>query len=112
MASLLSDSNLDYLIQASDADPEKIQSVAVAATRRKKGGGPGAAADVLARASRGPVAPPEAPVQEIHAETLPDTAGGPDPGSLYSSPRGHPVPIKLRCHRRFQPDPSAKTGAR
>jgi len=108
LASLLSDSNLDYLIQASDADPEKIQSVLLL-PREKKGGGPGAAADVLARASRGPVAPPEAPVQEIHAETLPDTAA-PDPGSLTPAPAAI-QPDQLPLPPSLQPDPSAKPGA-
>src|ERR1039458_9927229 len=58
LASLLSDSNFDYLIQASDADPEKIQSVLLM-PREKKG------TEAAARAARGPnvaaVAPPEAP---------------------------------------------------
>ena len=66
LAALLSDSNFDYLIQASDADPERIQSVLLM-PREKKGSGINGA-DVVARASRGPdvaaAAPPEAPVAD------------------------------------------------
>ena len=52
LASLLSDSNFDYLIQASDADPEKIQSVLL--MPREKKGERDQWTDAAARASRGP----------------------------------------------------------
>jgi hypothetical protein len=54
LASLLSDSNVDYLIQASDADPEKIQSVLVMVREKK---GPKAnGTEQVARAVRSPYA--------------------------------------------------------
>lgn len=53
LASLLNDSNFDYLIQASDTDPEKIQNVLVLPREKKGSGGTDAAA---ARPSRAPYA--------------------------------------------------------
>ncbi len=46
LASLLSDSNVDYLIQASDTDPAKVQSVLVMVREKK-----GAKAEEVARAA-------------------------------------------------------------
>jgi hypothetical protein len=54
LAALLSDSNFDYLIQASDVDPEKIQNVLL--MRRTKGGGGNYTIDAAARPSRAPYA--------------------------------------------------------
>jgi hypothetical protein len=79
LASLLSDSNFDYLIQASDADPEKIQSVLLM-PRGKKGSGSNGS-DAVARASRGPAAPPEAPVPDSPAPAPPEIPA-PDASSL------------------------------
>jgi hypothetical protein len=52
IASLLSDSNFDYLIQASDADPDKVQSVLLLA--RDKKGGVTNTTEVAARPTRSP----------------------------------------------------------
>src|ERR1700680_314957 len=54
LASLLSDSNFDYLIQASDTDPEKIQSVLLM-PREKRGSGTNGT-DAAGRPSRSPYA--------------------------------------------------------
>ena len=84
LASLLSDSNFDYLIQASDADPEKIQSLLLM-PREKKGSGP----EIAARAARGPnvaaVAPPEAPAPETPAAPPPEV-GAPDAAITNTAP--------------------------
>ena len=76
LASLLSDSGFDYLIQASNTDPEKIQNVLLMA-RDKKGGATNGA-DVVARASRSPYArsgrPEEAPAPESPAPAPPENA--------------------------------------
>ena len=84
LASLLSDSNFDYLIQASDTDAEKLQSVLVMAREKK-----GAAANVVAavRPSRGPDTraaaepppPPEPPAAESPVPAQPEVAPPPPP---------------------------------
>jgi hypothetical protein len=79
LASLLSDSNFDYLIQSADSDPEKIQSVLLM-PRGKKDNVPGGI-DMPGRPSRNPfaraavVAPPppeEPPAPEPPAPAVPD----------------------------------------
>ena len=52
LAQLLSDSSVDYMIQASDTDPDKIQSVLVMI--RDKKGAKGEATEEVARSSRSP----------------------------------------------------------
>ena len=107
LASLLSDSNFDYLIQAADADPEKIQSVLLLA-REKRGSGANGT-DVVARASRAAAPPPEAPVEDSPVAPLPEVAA-PETGSLT------PAPVAMQADQlalppSLQPDPSAKPGA-
>ena len=108
LASLLSDSDFDYLIQASDADPEKIHSVLLM-PRGKKGGGTNGS-DAVARASRGPAPPPEAPVPDSPAPAPPEIPA-PDASSLTQSPP--PVQPDLSGQPLLQPDTSnpAKPGA-
>jgi hypothetical protein len=118
LASLLSDSNFDYLIQASDADPEKIQSVLLM-PREKKGSGTNGS-DAVARASRGPAAPPEAPAPDSPAPAPPEIAA-PDASSLTPPAPAQPeqatppIPVQPDLSGRplLQPDPSnpAKPGA-
>ncbi len=63
LASLLSDSNFDYLIQASNSDPEKIQAVLL--MQREKKGSVTNVAEAAPLPSRGPfgrVVQPEPPV--------------------------------------------------
>ena len=66
LASLLSDSTFDYVIQASDLDPERVKSVLL--IPREKGGAGANATEVAASPARGPfgrrAAPPEAPAPE------------------------------------------------
>ena len=73
LASLLSESNLDYLIQASDTDPEKIQSVLLM-PREKKGSGTNAT-ELASRPVRSPysraVAPPPKPEEVPVDSTVP-----------------------------------------
>jgi hypothetical protein len=80
LASLLSDSSFDYLIQASAADPDKIQAVLLM-PRDKKGSGTNAT-EVAARAPRSPYArgaappakPDEAPAPDNPAPSQPEVA--------------------------------------
>jgi len=76
LASLLSDSTFDYLIQSSSADPEKLQSVLLI-PRDKKGSAPNVA-DATARPSRSPYlraeAQPEAPMPDNSAPPQPEVA--------------------------------------
>jgi hypothetical protein len=92
LASLLGDSNVDYLIQASDTDPLKVQSVLVM-MREKKGS---KATEEVARAAvRSPYARRGLPPQQ--EETQPP-AESPQPESVVAEPSA-PAPT--------QPDPSA-----
>ena len=79
LASLLSDSDLDYLIQASDADANRIQSVMIMPREKK-----GSPADAAARAPHSPFgrseAPP-APVEDATAEAAHGSTGAEYNGS-------------------------------
>ena len=114
LASLLSDSNFDYLIQASDADPERIQSVLLL-PREKKGSG-----------ARGPnlaaVAPPEPPAVESPVPPQPEIAAQganslnptPAPAAMDANQATAPAqPDQSGQFPLLQPDPSnpAKPGA-
>lgn len=114
LASLLSDSNFDYLIQASDADPERIQSVLLL-PREKKGSG-----------ARGPnlaaVAPPEPPAVESPVPPQPEIAAQganssnptPAPAAMDANQAAAPAqPDQSGQFPLLQPDPSnpAKPGA-
>jgi hypothetical protein len=117
LASLLRDSNFDYMILASDKDPEKIQSV-VLMTRDKKGSG-ASAIEAVARPVRSPysraAAPPPrqeeppppdppAPVQpEIAGVNSPNSPTQPDP----STPPPSPQPDSPTSSLSNQPDLSA-----
>jgi len=70
LASLLSDSNFDYLIQASEKDPEKIQNVLLM-PREKKGSGNNAT-EAAARPSRSPYARAAAPAPRPEEPAVPD----------------------------------------
>ncbi len=90
LASLLNDSNVDYMIQASDSDSEKIQSVIVMAREKKSGKANGT--EEMARASRSPYSraarpssPEEAPPPETSAPPQPDIAP-PDASSSNPQP--------------------------
>jgi hypothetical protein len=124
LASLLSDSNFDYLIQASDADPERIQSVLLM-PREKRGSGTNGT-DVVARTSRSPfaaaLAPPEAPAPDSPALAPPEMAsseaGSLNPQSASAQPeQATPPPlVQPDLSGQFpllQPDPSnpSKPGA-
>ena len=113
LAELLSDSNFDYLIQASDVDPEKLQAVLLMPREKKT--------DAPARASRGPyvaaAAPPEAPVPDSPAPAPPEVPA-PDASSLTPPAPAQPVqaiPVQpdLSGQPLLQPDSSnpAKPGA-
>lgn len=116
LASLLSDSNFDYLIQASDADPERIQSVLLL-PREKRGSG-----------ARGPnvaaVAPPEPAAAESSVPPQPEIAAQgasalnptPAPAALEANQATPPASAHPDQSGQFpllQPDPSnpAKPGA-
>ena len=83
LASLLSDSTFDYVIQASDLDPERVKSVLL--IPREKGGAGANATEVAASPARGPfgrrAAPPEAPAPEPVA-AQPERGGR---GDLFES---------------------------
>jgi hypothetical protein len=110
LASLLSDSNFDYLIQASDADPERIQALLLM-PREKKGSG--------TNAGRGPVvaaaAPPEPPVADSPAPPQPEMPA-PEARSVNPSPTtAPPTPVTPDAGQfpLLQPDTTnpAKPGA-
>jgi hypothetical protein len=106
LASLLRDSNFDYLILASDKDPEKVQSV-VLMTREKRGSGTNGTngIEAVARPIRSPYsragappprqdepAPPDppAPVQPentVAGVNSPNGSTQPDPSSSSPSPQ-------------------------
>ena len=91
LASLLSDSTFDYLIQSSSADPEKLQSVLLI-PRDKKGSAPNVA-DATARPSRSPYlradAQPEASMPDSppppQPEVAPTEAQNPTPPANQSA---------------------------
>ena len=91
LASLLSGSNLDYVIQASDTDPTKIQSVLLM-PRDKRGSGTNgteaAARPIRSPFARAAVAPPEeapAPVPDIPVPAQPENAAA-EASSLNPQP--------------------------
>ena len=116
LAELLSDSNFDYLIQASDADPEKLQAVLLMPREKKT--------DAPARASRGPyvaaAAPPEARVPDSPAPAPPEIPAPdassltqPEPAQPEQATPPIPAPPDLSGQPLLQPDTSnpAKPGA-
>ena len=118
LASLLSDSNFDYLIQASDADPERLQSVLLM-PREKKGSGTNGA-QVAARATRGPevaaAEPPDPPAAESSVPPPTETPAL-EANSVNPSPAATPpTPVQPDQSGQFpllQPDTTnpAKPGA-
>jgi hypothetical protein len=80
LASLLSDSNFDYLIQASDTDPEKIQNVVL--MPREKRGSETNGTYAAARPSRSPYARAIAPPALSEEAQVPDS---PVPGQLENA---------------------------
>ena len=113
LASLLSDTNFDYLIQASDGDPGKIQNVLVM-PREKKGSG----AEVAARAFRGPnvaaAAPPEAPAADGPVPPSDANSSNPAPAAMQADQSALPAPPNQSGQfPLLQPDPTnpAKPGA-
>ena len=102
LASLLSDSNFDYLIQASNTDPDKIQSVLLM-PREKKGGATNVAeaAPIPSRGPFGRVAQPE-PANDTPATAQPEatlssqpSVAPPDPPATPPSMSGGAFPIPL-----------------
>lgn len=91
LAALLNDSNFDYLIQASDTEPEKLQSVMLM-LREKKGSGTNGT-DAAARPFRSPYAravaatvkAEEAPVPDSPVAAPPENAAA-EAGSLNPQP--------------------------
>jgi hypothetical protein len=102
LASLLSGSNLDYVIQASDTDPAKIQSVLLL-PRDKRGSGPNGTA---APQNRGPYAragaPPEEPPPPPPAPEIPVPA---QPENAAADPNSQPALTQLE-QQPTQPDQS------
>ncbi len=88
LASLLSDSNVDYLIQASDTDPEKVQSVLVMV--REKKGSKGSGTDEVARV-RSPYARRGAPPREPEETQPPED--NPQPENVAAEPNS-PAPTE------------------
>jgi|SRR5271157_567840 len=114
LASLLSDSNFDYLIQASDADAERIQSVLLM-PREKKG-----SVEVAARNARSPnvaaAAPPEAPAPDPPAAETPApdaSAANPAAAAIQADPSAPPSNQSGQLPLLLQPDTTnpAKPGA-
>ena len=95
LASLLSDSDFDYLIQASDKDPDLMQSV-VLIPRAKKSGGPKGTI-MAARQSSSPFARAATPPPEVAEAREPDTAVPAQPQNAAaeaSSPNPQPAPTQ------------------
>jgi len=113
VASLLSDSSFDYVIQSSDTDRERIQSVLLMPRAPKGSGANGT--DALARAARGlevaALAPPESP-----AADSPVPPAAPDANLNPAAAATQPAPIQPDQTGQFpllQPDTTnpAKPGA-
>jgi hypothetical protein len=119
LASLLSDSTFDYVIQASDLDPEKVKSVLLI-PREKKGAGANAM-ELAASPARGPfgrrAAPPEAPAPEpVAAQPEPAAAeaisSNPPPAPTQPDPSTQPPPPQPDQPLQgplLQPDPNNPT---
>lgn len=97
LTSLLRDSNFDYLILASDNDPEKIQSV-VLMTREKKGSGANAI-EAVARPIRSPYSRAAAPPPRQEEPAPPDPPAPVQPENTVAGVNSPNGPT--------QPDPSA-----
>lgn len=97
LASLLRDSNFDYLILASDKDPEKIQSV-VLMTREKRGSGANAI-EAVARPIRSPYSRAAAPPPRQGEPAPPDPPAPVQPENTVAGVNSPNGPT--------QPDPSA-----
>jgi len=114
LASLLSDSTFDYLIQSSSVDPDKLQSVLLMPREKKTGGASAAdhpARSPYVRAS----AQPEALAPDSPAPAPPEVAAT-EASALNSAPAAPPVdpsappPAQLDQSAMLpsvQPDPSA-----
>lgn len=92
LASLLSDSDFDYLIQASDADPEKIQSVMVM-VREKKASGPNGT-DAAVRPTRSPYARAMAARSEAEEAPAADNPVPPQPDNPAPEANSPPAPTQ------------------
>ena len=86
LASLLSDSSFDFVIQSSPAEPDKVQSVLLMVREKKTGSGNVVEAAVrgarspYARSAAPPAEPVEPPVPEAPVPAQPSNPA-PDPGS-------------------------------
>lgn len=99
LASLLRDSNFDYLILASDKDPEKIQSVVLMA-REKKGSGTNAT-EAVARPIRSPYSRAAAPPPRPEEVAPPDPPAPVQPENTVAGVNSPNAPT--------QADPSASS---
>jgi len=96
LASLLSESNFDYMIQASDTDPDNIQSVVVM-TRDQKGSSPNGNGMETARFGRGPfgraapTAAEETPASDSPAAAEPEVAAAAVAPSAETGPSNPPT---------------------
>ena len=90
LAALLVDSGFDYMIQASDTDPDNVQSV-VLMTRDAKGSGSPSGPEV-ARFGRGPFARAGAPPVEPQQDPAPaaDNPAAAQPSAAGASPEPSP----------------------
>ena len=111
LASLLSDSNFDYLIQASDSDPARLQSVLLM-PREKKGSG--STNDTGGRPARSPfvraAAPPvkteETPVTDNNAVQTPENAAAEAAvNPQAATPQADP---QAQSDQAAQPEPSVQ----
>src|SRR5437879_952539 len=107
LASLLSAAHLDYLIQASDSDPEKIQSVLLL-PREKKPSGTNAT-EVAARTSHSPYARAAAAAREESPPDNPATAPAENASADEASlnPQPPPQPDLPAASASTQPDAPA-----
>ena len=103
LASLLDDSNVDYLIQASDTDAERIQNVLVMARGKKDTKGNGT--DELARMSRSPYARRGARASDSEEAPAPDT---PQPEAVADAVSANPQPASAQPEQPPEPPPSVE----
>lgn len=101
LADLLSESNFDYLLAASETDPDRIQSVLI--MTREKGAGRAGRVEVASRSPRSPYARSAAPVESVEAAApespaLPSSSGTASPDAANSNPQSAAPP----------PDPSTQ----
>jgi hypothetical protein len=103
LASLLSESNFDYLIQGSDSDGSRIESVLLLPRGKKDPGGP----DIPGRGPRNVYARAAAPPPQDDPQPAPNSGVAPDQNQVAGAAATPPQPDAAPATPAAQPDLSA-----